>query len=515
MADVKRTSWETSSRLRRGRAFRVEVHNSGLEVWLYDDENAPAIRTRGLWNKLIAGEPTDGFIVGYGLRQDDGLHIEVLVGEPLNSQELSVSRWLEPQTALLRLPSGRLAVESNDSCRVGEEEVDEPGALIEVPRGDYRLTLYRTDHEALDREAISWTGPHEVVVLTPGGTTADDIAGLLPFQAQRDTSWVGQVVVDGATARGLVWFDDYWDTCFANLNAETAARMGLVTGKYLRTTVPAANISLVTVLTPSWAEGPKFPPPEGGPWPEFGFGSFTNPVAWHGAEALFCRRVNTVTAIGEKQKKLWLDAIFEVLDLEPAAPPSRIRGPLLLDAGARAYWRANLAERGYYADDPLTLSMKLDGRVTGISFDEPVGLAEAVLHIDGDLAALGLDPIGDFSFDLPRGQERVEFTVRAYGGLEILFAAVWASSESFEIFFFSRAEERWIMTGTIDEDDAARITAARPRISMAGLDDAPLADLLKAHHDHVALNGAEASGAPGSLEELILSYDDYLGAALG
>src|SRR2546422_5368953 len=48
------------------------------------------------------------------------------------------------------------------------------GALVSVPRGDYRLSIYRIDHEALQREGPSWRGPQEVIVLTPGGSAAED-----------------------------------------------------------------------------------------------------------------------------------------------------------------------------------------------------------------------------------------------------------------------------------------------------------------------------------------------------
>ena len=40
----------------------------------------------------------------------------------------------EPQTAFLKLPSGRLCVESNDASRIGPEEPAEEGAVV-VARG--------------------------------------------------------------------------------------------------------------------------------------------------------------------------------------------------------------------------------------------------------------------------------------------------------------------------------------------------------------------------------------------
>ena len=137
----------------------LSLFNSGLEVWLYDNANADTIRDSGAldFRRESKGESFEaltkrGMIVGYSLHQDDELEIAVYVGDPLSETELSMSRWLEPQTAFLRVPSGRLCVEPNDSCRVGPETPTEKGGVVDVPPGDYRVTLYRVDHEALFRE---------------------------------------------------------------------------------------------------------------------------------------------------------------------------------------------------------------------------------------------------------------------------------------------------------------------------------------------------------------------------
>jgi hypothetical protein len=74
-----------------------------------------------------------GLVVGNSLQQDDDFEIAIHVGEPLTEDELAVARWLEPQTAFLRLPSGRLCVESNDASRIGPEQPTEQGARLDVP----------------------------------------------------------------------------------------------------------------------------------------------------------------------------------------------------------------------------------------------------------------------------------------------------------------------------------------------------------------------------------------------
>lgn len=209
----------------------LSVRNSGLEVWLYDDANREVIRDAGGATKRrqvrgaartvsieagFGGMPAklpdltrQGLVLGYSLSQDDDLEIAVHVGHPLTEDEMSVARWLEPQTAFLQLPSGRLCVESNDASRIGPETPTEQGGVVTVPPGDYRVTLYRIDHEALDRERLTWRGPEAVIVLTPGGTTADAADFLLPYEDRRDTGWVGKYTVHGNRAEGLAWFDSY------------------------------------------------------------------------------------------------------------------------------------------------------------------------------------------------------------------------------------------------------------------------------------------------------------------
>lgn len=327
-----------SATLRAG-AIPVHVSNSGLEVWLYDDSQVEALRASHAQERLIGGGSLDGALVGYSLWQDDGIDAAVIVGKPLTAAELRIARWLEPQTAFLRLPSGKLAVESNDACRIGEGAPGEKGAVVSVPKGDYRVTLYRIDHEALDREEREWAGPEQVVVLTPGGTPADDVAGLLPFLQRRDFSWVRQYTINGRTFDGLVWFDDSWDTYFANLDDAAVDALQLKPGQFLRTTVPQAGLTLVTTFATSWKEGQALPPPAGPPPEEFGYGAVIAPERFEGNRALFCRRVKARKGVPAAAQTLWLPATIEVLDLKPADPLARVRGPLLFDSGKRAFWK--------------------------------------------------------------------------------------------------------------------------------------------------------------------------------
>jgi hypothetical protein len=499
-------------------ATRVEVFNSGLEAWIYDEANAKAIVSNGLWRTLVDGGSTDGKLVGYGLRQDDSLCIDVIVGPALTAKELSAACWLEPQHALLRAPSGKLAVESNDSCRVAEEAEDrtDKGGRVDVPAGNYRLTLYRLDYEALAREEKTWNGAQQVIVLTPGGKAKDDARGLLPFKQAADPSWVGKVTISGSTARGLVWFEDYWDTYFANLDSASVQKLGLAPGLYLQTTVPATGHVLVTAFAKDWKEGAKLKPPPGSKLPEFGYGSLTTPQRWGNYEALFCRRAKAAKVVEDKHQTVWHEAIFEVLDAKPAAPAKKNAEKGLFAGVAGVYERAVMIDKDYFQDDELALCMKLDGRVAGVVFDESLPLDQAVSKLDAAMSALGLNLVGDFSFELPANDEPREFSVRAWGGPSDLFAAAWASLDSFEVFFYSRlASGQWLLTGTIDEDDAERISAARPRIRMQGKDEVSLKELLALHRTRLKASKETAEPLPQTLADLVRLFDDYVVASLG
>lgn len=513
---------KTSARIKsppiRAGATRVEVFNSGLEVWLYDKANAKTIVSQGLWRKLVDGGSTDGKLVGYSLRQDDSLCIDVVVGKALTARELAAGRWLAPQRALLRAPSGKLAVESNDSCRVADEAEDrtDRGGVVKIPSGNYRLTLHRIDYEALSREEMTWNGAQEVIVLTPGGKPADDAHGLLPFKESADLAWVGKVVIEGSTAQGLVWFDDYWDTFFANLDSASVKALGLKPGSYLRTTVPATGHTMVTVFATSWTEGAKLKPPAGPKPLEFSFGAITMPQRWGTHEALLCRRVKASRVVEDRHKTVWHEATFEAFDAEPSVPGKKTVENALYTGSAFAYARATMADKDYFDGDDLALCMKLDGRVKGVAFDERLALDEAVKKLDSAMASLGLKPAGDFSFEVPTTDEPREFTIRAWTGRGDLFAAAWASIDSFEVFFYSRlVSGHWLLTGTVDEDDAVRISAARERLSMQGKDEAPLKDLFALHRTRLKNSPEPAEHVPKTLPDLVRLYDDYVLASLG
>ncbi|MBK7775071.1 MAG: hypothetical protein IPI43_13220 [Sandaracinaceae bacterium] len=76
-----------------------------------------------------------------------------------------------PETARCTVPSGRIA--SRERLVDTPAFAIEPSGRVYVPPGRYRLSLYRSDDAARERESVAWSGPQQVVVLTPGGTRAD------------------------------------------------------------------------------------------------------------------------------------------------------------------------------------------------------------------------------------------------------------------------------------------------------------------------------------------------------
>ncbi len=511
---------QSNARPIRAGAHPARMFNSGLEVWLYDGADAPHLRASGAIADLINGAQSklhaligEGRLVGYSLDQDDELDVEVIVGEPLSTSELARAAWLEPQTAWLCVASGRLRVDSNDTMRIGPEEPGDEGAEFEIPRGDYRVTLYRIDDEALDRAERSWQGAREIIVLTAGGTAADAAKGMLPFEPRRDLSWVGQYHIEGRTLTGLAWFADAWDTCRINLDRAGATRLGLETGSVIRTTVPSAGLSLVTAIADSWVEGGKLEPPQGMSLDEYGYGYIAPMAEWNGQEVLLCRRAFAKYGVKSPQMHTWIPAVVELLDVR-ATPPARVRGEILLDAGRRAYWRGDLRARAMYWKDPGLLAGVLMTRLEGLSRDERLPLEGAVERVDAVFHALGLEPLGDATYDaaFSMGGTR-ENTVRLYAGLADVCAFVVAAENTFMVWFASQFDGGpWALTGTASPG-AAQAASKRHGLSVRA-PQGRLAAVFEAHRAHTTEIGRPALPAPQRFEEALKRYEDYLRVAL-
>ncbi|HSA55339.1 MAG TPA: hypothetical protein VLE53_06520 [Gemmatimonadaceae bacterium] len=493
----------------------MSVSNSGLEVWLYDDANRLTIRNAGPPESGFGGMPPNfeelsrqGLIVGYSLYQDDEVDVAVHVGAPFTDEELSAGRWLEPQPAYLRLPSGRLCIESNDASRVGPEEPGETGAVVDVPPGDYRLTLYRVDHEALSRGRLTWRGPQEMILLTPGGTPDDAAGELLPFQERRDLTWVGKYTIDGQRAEALAWFDDYWDTFKLNLDSAAASKLSLTSGRYLRTHIPQLGLTMITAYAASWEDAKRLPPPGGVTLEEYGYGSIIRIGDWNGAEALLCKRDSSKTRVEDEHHTTWIPAVVEVLDDKAHAPVTVRRG----------FTATELASKGYF--DSGFLGLVLMDVLPGVDELDELPLPQALDRLDRTLGKLGFTPQGDVAWQEQVRAETVEATCRFYGGVAEAFAVILAAEGSFEVFFLTELDDAtWVMTGLADEitrrierTDHRGLPVPNPRVHLRNMDES-LVKIWSAHK--AALKEAERASiaAPSDLAGAVEAFERFVGVA--
>lgn len=183
--------------IRKG-STAVNVYNDGLVVFLYDEANSEAIQKADptllegfgeddAKDPKLAGLASKGLLVAYELPQDDELSIEVSIGDPLTDEELKKGRWHTMRRAPIHLPSGKLCIEGYGNLRLSPDydPDEEPGAVVDVPSGDYVLSLYHTDWDALENDGLwddskDWKGPGQVILLTPAAD-AEPVANPAPM----------------------------------------------------------------------------------------------------------------------------------------------------------------------------------------------------------------------------------------------------------------------------------------------------------------------------------------------
>jgi hypothetical protein len=252
--------------IRKG-ATRARLYNEDTMVFLYDESNRRAIldqqgsrlvyMTAGVARnaeqrkmleeegKKLAEFSKSALLVAYELAQDDPIDVDLIVGEPLEPAErkgLRGLQWHKAQTSRLVLPSGRLRIETMNSCRIDSRfEPQEAGATIKLPAGEYLLTLYRVDiHQTGDavweRYFREQNGPQEVVVLTPMAATKAPRAtsALLPFPTKKDKlSWVGNYAISGQNVDCQICIWDGWELFKLNLDRAALAALNLESGSVL------------------------------------------------------------------------------------------------------------------------------------------------------------------------------------------------------------------------------------------------------------------------------------------
>jgi hypothetical protein len=311
-------------------AKRVKVFNSGLEAWLYDHSYRDALKASGAFevdtdeaafNKAMQGFVRAGRILCYALMQDDSLDIAVAVGAPPAAGALGGVPWRKPQAAFLRLPTGRLVIESSDALTLRKLKPTDPGAEIKVPPGDYRVTLNRVDWDVLAEDEIEWDGPSEYITLT-GGPAAKPVRGqpaILPWDepAAGDATWK---VEHGAYAGAAIFDDDLMAMRIA-ISQAGVTQLGLTDKSVTLLSVPSMNFECALV----WVRGDRM---QGAYYDRLE--RLHPPVACRGKEwalcnlqletpgdqTLFCMRRDAQWKVPRKARSLWHPATMQVLQAQ-------------------------------------------------------------------------------------------------------------------------------------------------------------------------------------------------------
>lgn len=156
--------WTYIGPIRAG-AKTVSVYNDGLTVFLYDAANEsiikvanPPILTEGCAEDTL-NEPIlqtlfqAGSLLIYGQVGDAGIDAEVVIGPPLSESEVMSFRWcFPPECGMLKLPSGQLCIHSYNSLPIGDiENPEDDGGFVDVTPGDYVVTVYAKDFDAMEK----------------------------------------------------------------------------------------------------------------------------------------------------------------------------------------------------------------------------------------------------------------------------------------------------------------------------------------------------------------------------
>ncbi len=249
----------------RAGSTMVEVYNEGLIVMLYDESHLPELEQSGADFSYGASDAEIGrplkqlsknrTLAAYELVQDDPVSVEVIVGGPLTRQELKVGRWQRPQVTALRLPSGVLRIDTANTFPLdgdSDDESEEAPGRLNVPPGEYVLTLYRLDWDKLETEGLlgedgAWNGPGEILVLTPvaDAKPVKTVKPLLRVPGVSMASWLRKYRVEDGVCHGRAFARVAREACSVNLDRKAAEQLNLTPGSLLRVEVQGLVIEAV------------------------------------------------------------------------------------------------------------------------------------------------------------------------------------------------------------------------------------------------------------------------------
>jgi len=229
-------------------AYRLDVYNEATLVYLFDEAHLELLKQSGAdfqggfseeeaeVDERLRRLARDGLYVAYELQQDDEVAVEVVVGPPLTRKELTVARWLKPQRAFLKLPSGKLRIDTANTLPIHDEEQEDRPGIVVVPPGDYVLTLYRIDwtemkNDGLVADGRPWHGPEEVIVLTPSlDSRSVRNKSFLRYPKPANDIWQGRYEIAGNKFYGLAMTQYWWDNINVNIDRAAADKLGLRPG---------------------------------------------------------------------------------------------------------------------------------------------------------------------------------------------------------------------------------------------------------------------------------------------
>ena len=144
----------------RAGAKSAFVANEGKLVFIYDEGHESEIQACGhaILSTFDGNTPRKtsslrSRLIAYELAQPTDVKVEVVVGEVLTDAELALGNWYLPRVGHLSVTTGRLWVHSYGSLPMAGGAGQ--GACIDVPPGDYTLSLYRKrwDHPDMNAKA--------------------------------------------------------------------------------------------------------------------------------------------------------------------------------------------------------------------------------------------------------------------------------------------------------------------------------------------------------------------------
>jgi len=225
---------------------KIDTYNDGLTVFLYDAAQRVELDDINIGEVVEAHLGVDelelqyrqisdaGRLVAYQLDQDDEISAELAVGVPLSDAERATLGVGPPQHTFLDVPSGELCVESYNSLKLGAFPGEETGVKVQVPPGEYTLSLYQKDFSGWsDSKLERYRGPLQLLILTQTDELSppEDRHAYLPWLPPAGApDWVGDWRIDDDG----VFHGRFIVPIGINLDRRAAQRMGLRAGMRLR-----------------------------------------------------------------------------------------------------------------------------------------------------------------------------------------------------------------------------------------------------------------------------------------